>query len=103
MSAQILISGLLAVLTGTAATVCTASAPFDIRNTAKVFGAAQMLGKMVEIAGAILFRSSLPISDIPCAMVFVQKAILIRETCLHDYSIRGLRPRAIRHSKFPAI
>jgi len=49
----------------------------DIRNIAKVFGAAQMLGKMVEIAGAILFRDSLAISDIPCAMVFVQKAILI--------------------------
>jgi hypothetical protein len=60
-----------------------------------------MLGKMVEIAGAILFRDSLAISDIPCAMVFVQKAILITEICLHDYSIRGLRPRAIRRSKFP--
>jgi len=35
--------------------------------------------------------------------VFVQKAILMTEICLHDYSIRGLRPRAIRRRKFPAI
>ncbi len=31
------------------------------------------------------------VSDVPCAVVFVQKAILITEICLHDYSICGVR------------
>ncbi len=58
-----------------------------------------MLGKMVEIAGAILFRDSLAISDIPCAVVFVQKAILITDIRFHSHSIRGLRPLEIGRSK----
>jgi hypothetical protein len=31
------------------------SAQLDIRNIAKVFGALQMLGSVVELAGAVLF------------------------------------------------
>jgi len=79
------------------------SAQLDIRNIAKVFGAPQMLGGVVELAGAVLFWSSLVVSDVPGAVVFVQKAILITEICFHSHSIRGLGPLAIRRGKLHAI
>ena len=42
-----------------------------------------MFGSVVEVAGAILFRDSLAVSDVPCAMVLVKRAILITEICFH--------------------
>ena len=58
-----------------------------------------MFGSVVEVDGSILFRDSLAVSDVPCAMVFVQKAILITDIRFHSHSIRGLRPLEIGRSK----
>ena len=61
-----------------------------------------MFGSVVEVGGAILFRDSLAVSDVPCAMVLVKRAILITEICFHNCPICGLSPLAIRRNKFRA-
>jgi hypothetical protein len=61
-----------------------------------------MFGSVVEVAGAIRFRDSLAVSDVPCAMVLVKIAILITEICFHNCPICGLRPFAIWRNKFRA-
>ena len=55
-----------------------------------------MFGSVVEIGGAILFRDSLAVSDVPCAMVLVKRAILITEICFHK--MPHLRVTPVRNS-----
>ena len=50
-----------------------------------------MFGSVVEVAGAILFRDSLAVSDVPCAMVSVKRAILKSEIRFHKHPICTLQ------------
>jgi hypothetical protein len=45
-----------------------------------------MLGDVFKLAGAVLLRDSLAISDIPRAMLLVQIALLVTEVCFHGSS-----------------
>ena len=55
-----------------------------------------MFGSVVEVAGAILFRDSLAVSDVSCAMVLVKTAILITEICFHNCTHLRVTPVVIR-------
>jgi hypothetical protein len=66
--------------------------PLDVKDVGKVLGAAQMLGGAAKLAGAVLLRDSLAILHIPCAMFFIQTAILITMSCFHNHSHLRVKP-----------